>query len=88
MVYLQNGDEKLILDETKNITLTARRDFPWSITGFTEQADFQLLAAMVTPTDPSVETLIRDADNEIASFAKKLVRNNIINGYFRIGTKL
>ena len=67
VVYLQNGDEKLILDETKNITLTARRDFPWSITGFTEQADFQLLAAMVTPTDPSVETLIRDAANHITS---------------------
>jgi hypothetical protein len=67
VVYLQNGDEKLILDETKNITLTARRDFPWSITGFTQQEDFQLLAAMVTPTDPSVEALIRDAANHIST---------------------
>lgn len=67
VVYLQNGDEKLILDETKNITLTARRDFPWSITGFSQQDDFNLLAAMVTPTDPSVEALIRDAANHISS---------------------
>jgi transglutaminase-like putative cysteine protease len=67
VVYLQNGDEKLILDETKNITLTARRDFPWTITGFTQQEDFQLLAAMITPTDPSVEALIRDAANHTSN---------------------
>jgi hypothetical protein len=67
VVYLQNGDEKLILDETKNVTLTARRDFPWSITGFTQQEDFQLLAAMVTPTDPNVEALIRDAANHTSN---------------------
>ena len=67
VVYLQNGDEKLILDETKNITLTARRDFPWSITGFTQQENFQLLAAMVTPTDPNVEALIRDAANHTSN---------------------
>ena len=67
VVYLQNGDEKVILDETDNITLTARRDFPWSITGFSQQEDFQLLAAMVTPTDPSVEGLIRDAANHMSS---------------------
>ena len=66
VVYLQNGDEKVILDETKNITLTARRDFPWSIEGFSQQDDFDLLAAMVTPTDPSVEALIRDAANHIS----------------------
>ena len=67
VVYLQSGDEKLILDETKNITLTARRDFPWSITGFTQQEDFQLLAAMITPTDPNVEALIRDAANHTSN---------------------
>jgi hypothetical protein len=67
VVYLQNGDQKLILDETKNITLTARRDFPWSITGFTQQEDFQLLAAMITPTDPNVEALIRDAANHTSN---------------------
>ncbi len=66
VVYLQNGDEKVVLDETKDITLTARRDFPWSIDGFDQQADFQLLAAMVTPTDPSVEALIRDAANHVS----------------------
>ncbi|MDR3577900.1 MAG: hypothetical protein P4L50_28890 [Anaerolineaceae bacterium] len=66
VVYLQNGDEKVILDETKGITMTARRDFPWSINGFSQAEDFQLLAAMVTPTDPSVEGLIRDAANHIS----------------------
>jgi hypothetical protein len=66
VVYLQNGDEKLILDETKDITLTARRDFPWSIDGFNQEQDFQLLAAMVTPNDPSVEALIRDAANHVS----------------------
>jgi hypothetical protein len=63
VVYLQNGDEKLILDETSDVTITARRDFPWSITGLSQLEDFQLLAAMVTPTDPNVEALIRQAAN-------------------------
>jgi hypothetical protein len=63
VVYLQNGDEKVIMDMTKNITVTARRDFPWSISGLTQQEDFNLLASMVTPTDPNVEALIRDAAN-------------------------
>jgi hypothetical protein len=67
VVYLQNGDEKLILDETSNVTLTARRDFPWTITGLSQQEDFQLLAAMITPTDPSVEALIRQAANHTLS---------------------
>jgi hypothetical protein len=63
VAYLQNGDEKVILDETQKVTVTARRDFPWSINGFSQQDDFNLLAAMVTPNDPNVEALIRDAAN-------------------------
>ena len=58
---LQEGVEKPILDETGETTVYARRDFPWSISGFTESEVFQFLAAMVTPNDPSVEALIRKA---------------------------
>jgi len=58
---LQEGVEKPILDETGETTIYARRDFPWSISGFTEAEVFQFLAAMVTPNDPSVEALIRKA---------------------------
>jgi hypothetical protein len=43
--------------------VTSRRDFPWGIKGFTQQEDFDLVVAMVTPSDPGVETLIRDAAN-------------------------
>jgi hypothetical protein len=67
VVYLQNGDEKLLLDETSNVTLTARRDFPWTISGLSQQEDFKLLAAMITPTDPSVEALIRQAANHTSN---------------------
>jgi hypothetical protein len=61
VVALQEGDEKPVLDETAETTLYARRDFPWAISGFTEAEVYQLLAAMVTPTDPAVEELIRKA---------------------------
>lgn len=52
-----------ILDETSQTTVTSRRDFPWSIKGMTQAEDYNLVAAMVTPTDPSVEALIRKAAN-------------------------
>ena len=58
---LQEGVEKEILDQTEQTTVYARRDFPWSIKGFTETEVFQFLAAMVTPNDPAVEELIRKA---------------------------
>lgn len=59
--YLENGLERLLIDQTANTLVYARRDFPWSIAGFTQQEVYELLAAMVTPQDPEVEALIREA---------------------------
>lgn len=58
---LENGVEKLILEESGETLVFARRDFPWSIPGMSEQEAFELLAAMVTPNDPAVEQLLRHA---------------------------
>jgi hypothetical protein len=58
---LQEGVEKPILDETGETTIFARRDFPWSISGFTDDEVYEMTAAMVMPNDPSVEELIRQA---------------------------
>jgi hypothetical protein len=60
---LAAGDEKLLLEETKETLVYARRDFPWSIQGFSDEEVFDLLASMVTPNDPSVEELLRAAAN-------------------------
>lgn len=60
---LDGKDEKLILEETGETLVYARRDFPWSIQGFTDEEVFELIAAMVTPNDPSVEELLRAAAN-------------------------
>jgi hypothetical protein len=59
--YLESGQPRTILDQTSQTLITSRRDFPWSIEGFTQQENYQLVVAMVTPTDPSVEKLIVDA---------------------------
>ena len=61
--YLDNGQPRTVLDQTNQTIVTSRRDFPWTINGMTEQQDFNLIAAMVTPTDPGVEQLIRAAAN-------------------------
>jgi hypothetical protein len=61
--YLDNGVQKTILDETKETLITSRRDFPWSIKGMDQQTDFELIGAMVTPSDPAVESLLRAAAN-------------------------
>jgi hypothetical protein len=58
---LEQGEEKLLLDDTGDTLVYARRDFPWSIPGFSDQEVYELLAAMVTPNDPSVEELLRSA---------------------------
>ncbi len=58
---LHEGVEKIILDETAETTVYARREFPWSISGFSQTEVLSFLAAMVTPNDPSVEALIRKA---------------------------
>ena len=61
VVALQDGVEKMLLDETAETLLYARRDFPWSISGFTDDEVLELVAAMVMPHDPAVEELIRNA---------------------------
>ena len=61
VTYLDEGVEKNILEETHETLVYARRDFPWSIQGFTDPEIFDLMASMVTPNDPSVEALIRTA---------------------------
>jgi hypothetical protein len=61
VTYLDNGVERVVLDETNETSLWARRDFPWSIKGMTQQEDFDLLGVMVTPNDLKVEALVRAA---------------------------
>ena len=63
VTYLDNGSQKTLLDQTNQTLITSRRDFPWYIKGMSQQADFDLLPAMVTPSDPAVEQLIRAAAN-------------------------
>src|SRR5664280_838271 len=61
--YLESGQPRTVLDQTSPTLITSRRDFPWSIKGFTQQQSWQLVVAMITPTDPSVNALIRAAAN-------------------------
>jgi hypothetical protein len=55
-----DGEEKILVDESKQILMYSRRDFVW-IDGFETNAEYDLWAAWVTPTDPSVEALLRAA---------------------------
>ena len=61
--YLDAGQSRTIVDQTSPTLITSRRDFPWSIKGFTQEEDWNLVVAMVTPTDPGVEALIRAGAN-------------------------
>ena len=64
VTYLDNGQDRTVLDETDDVVVTGRSDFPWSIKGMTEAETFELLGVMVTPTDPAVKNdLIRAAAN-------------------------
>ncbi len=56
--YIEAGVAKIVLDQTSQTLVTSRRDFPWVISGFTQQESFDLVAAMITPNDPGVEALI------------------------------
>jgi hypothetical protein len=60
VVYLEDGEEKVILNETRQILIYSRRDFVW-IPGFETNEEYELWAAWVTPNDPKVEGLIRAA---------------------------
>ncbi len=61
--YLESGQPRTVLDQTSPTLITSRRDFPWTIKGFTQQEDWNLVVAMMTPTDPGVEALVRAAAN-------------------------
>ena len=61
--YLEAGQPRTVLDQTSPTVITSRRDFPWTIKGFTQQEDWNLVVSMVTPTDPGVEQLIRTGAN-------------------------
>jgi hypothetical protein len=75
VTYLDNGQDRTVLDETDNIVVTGRSDFPWSIKGMTEAETFALLGVMVTPTDPAVKNdLIRAAADYDPS-------RSIVSGY-------
>jgi hypothetical protein len=60
VVQVVAGEEKILVLESKQILLHSRRDFVW-IDGLKTNEEYDLWAAWVTPTDPSVEALIRAA---------------------------
>ncbi len=60
VTLLEDGEDELLLSETKEILLFSRRDYSW-VDGCTTQENYDLLAAYVTPNDPAVETLLRRA---------------------------
>jgi len=62
--YLEAGQSRTVLDQTSPTLITSRRDFPWSIKRFTQQESWELVVAMATPTDPSVEELISTAAHQ------------------------
>jgi len=59
--YLDEGEERVVMDDTSEIIVYSRRDFPLSISGFTEHEIYELFSVMVTPHDPAVEELLRHA---------------------------
>ena len=59
--YLDEGEERVVTDDTSEIVVYSRRDFPLSISGFDEHEVYELFSVMVTPHDPAVEELLRHA---------------------------
>jgi hypothetical protein len=59
---LKEGEDELLLSESKEILLYSRRDYTW-VDGFDLQGNRDFLAAYVTPNDPAVEELLRRAAN-------------------------
>jgi hypothetical protein len=57
---LLEGKDDILLNESQEVTIYSRRDMVW-IDGCTQQEEFELIAAWVTPNDPAVEELIRRA---------------------------
>jgi len=61
VLYLEDGQERELLDQTHETLVYSRRDFPWSVSGFSQDEVFELIAALSTPHDPAVEELLRAA---------------------------
>ena len=61
VTMLNEGEKRELLNQTHEILVFGRRDFPWDISGFERQEVLELFAAMVTPHDPAVEELLRAA---------------------------
>ena len=59
--FLDEGEERVVTDDTSEIVIYSRRDFPLSISGFDEHEVYELFSVMVTPNDPAVEELLRHA---------------------------
>jgi len=66
VTLLEEGEDELLLSETKEILMYSRRDYTW-VQGFSEQQNLDLLASYVTPNDPAVEELLRKAAEYTAS---------------------
>ena len=60
VTLLQEGEDELLLSESSEILLYSRRDYTW-VDGCSLQENHDLLAAYVTPNDPAVEELLRQA---------------------------
>lgn len=60
ITQLKEGEDDILLKESKEITLYSRRDMVW-IEDYSYQQEYELYAAWVTPNDPAVEELIRKA---------------------------
>jgi hypothetical protein len=58
---MEEGQKLLLLDQTHETLIYGRRDFPWAIEGFEPEEVYDLIAALVMPTDPAVEEMLRAA---------------------------
>lgn len=64
VTYLQNGDEKLVEEQSISVDMMSKRDMVVVIVDENEElvGDFrEYIAAWVTPASPAVEKLLRDA---------------------------
>jgi hypothetical protein len=67
--YLEAGQPRTVFDQTSTVTVTSRRDMPLQIEGFSMQEIRELESVFATPSDPSVEELIRKAANYMPNHA-------------------
>jgi hypothetical protein len=67
--YLEAGQPRTVFDQTSTVTVTSRRDMPLQIEGFSMQEIRELESVFATPSDPSVEELIRKAANYMPDHA-------------------